>query len=84
MTLDFGSLGNARVNLSLVWSLLFVGTGVAFLLEWKYAKRPLLKVRNHRATVPYWAATLVFSVAGAMASTLFFFIRSFRATRSFD
>lgn len=33
------SLGIARVNVSLVWSLLFVGTGVAFLLEWKYAKR---------------------------------------------
>ncbi|HEX2661588.1 MAG TPA: hypothetical protein VHM93_02055 [Candidatus Acidoferrum sp.] len=34
-----GSLGIGRVNLSLVWSLPFVGTGVAFLLEWKYAKR---------------------------------------------
>jgi len=33
------SLGIARVNVSLVWSLLFVGTAVAFLLEWKYAKR---------------------------------------------
>jgi hypothetical protein len=33
------SLGIARVNVSLVWSLLFVGTGIAFLLEWKYAKR---------------------------------------------
>lgn len=29
------SLGIARVNVSFVWSLLFVGTGVAFLLEWK-------------------------------------------------
>lgn len=34
-----GGLGIARVNGSLVWSVLFVGTGVAFLLEWKYAKR---------------------------------------------
>ena len=34
-----GSLGIARVNLSLGWSLLFVGAGVAFLLAWKYAKR---------------------------------------------
>lgn len=33
------SLSIARVNVSVVWSLLFVGTGVAFLLEWKYAKR---------------------------------------------
>jgi len=33
------SLGIARVNVSSVWSLLFVGTAVAFLLEWKYAKR---------------------------------------------
>jgi len=33
------SLSIARVNVSLVWSLLLVGTGVAFLLEWKYAKR---------------------------------------------
>ena len=32
------SLGVARVNVSLVWSLL-VGTGMAFPLEWKYAKR---------------------------------------------
>lgn len=32
-------LSIARVNVSLVWSLLFIGTGVAFLLEWKYAKR---------------------------------------------
>lgn len=34
-----GGLGIARVNGSLVWSVLFAGTGVAFLLEWKYAKR---------------------------------------------
>src|SRR2546429_2875243 len=34
-----GSLGLAHVHVSLVWSLLFVGIGVAFLLEWKYAKR---------------------------------------------
>jgi len=32
-------LSIARVNVSLVWSLLFIGTCVAFLLEWKYAKR---------------------------------------------
>lgn len=34
-----GSLGLARVRVGLVWSLLFVGTGAAFLLEWKHAKR---------------------------------------------
>lgn len=34
-----GSQGIARVNVSLVCSLVFVGTGVAFVLEWKYAKR---------------------------------------------
>src|SRR5436309_15185866 len=30
-----GSLSLAHVHVSLVWSLLFVGIGVAFLLEWK-------------------------------------------------
>jgi hypothetical protein len=34
-----GSLGHAQVHVSLVWSLLCVGTGVAFLLEWKHGKR---------------------------------------------
>ena len=34
-----GSLGLARVHVGLVWSLLFVGTGAALLLEWKHAKR---------------------------------------------
>jgi len=34
-----GSLGIARVNVSLVWSLLSVGICIAFCLEWKYAKR---------------------------------------------
>lgn len=34
-----GTLGIARVNVGLVWSLLCVGTVVSFLLEWKYAKR---------------------------------------------
>lgn len=33
------SLGLARMNVNLVWSLLFVGTGVAFLWEWKHARR---------------------------------------------
>jgi len=28
-----------HVNASLVWSLLFIGTASAFLLEWRYAKR---------------------------------------------
>ena len=31
--------GIARMNVSLVWSLVCVGTCVAFLSEWKYAKR---------------------------------------------
>ena len=35
-----GTLGIARVNVGLVWSLLLVGTGVAFLLERRYAKPP--------------------------------------------
>jgi hypothetical protein len=35
-----GSLRVTRVNVNLVWSLLLVGTGLAFLLEWKYSKRP--------------------------------------------
>jgi hypothetical protein len=29
----------AHVNVSLVWSLLLIGTAIAFLLEWRYAKR---------------------------------------------
>ena len=33
------SLGLARMNVNLVWSLLFVGTGLAFLWEWEHAKR---------------------------------------------
>jgi hypothetical protein len=28
-----------HVNGALVWSLLFIGTAIAFLLEWRYAKR---------------------------------------------
>jgi hypothetical protein len=29
----------AHVNAALVWSLLLIGTAIAFLLEWRYAKR---------------------------------------------
>jgi hypothetical protein len=32
-------LGISAVNVGLVWSLVFLGTGIAFLLEWRYAKR---------------------------------------------
>ncbi len=39
VTFLLGDLGLARVNVHLVWSLLFLGTGIAFLLEWRYAKR---------------------------------------------
>jgi len=35
----FADLRIARVNGPLVWSLLLIGTAVAFLLEWRYAKR---------------------------------------------
>jgi len=35
----FADLCIARVNVSLVWSLLLIGTAVAFLLEWRYATR---------------------------------------------
>lgn len=35
-----GELSIARVNVNLVWSLVLVGTGIAFLLEWRYASRP--------------------------------------------
>ncbi len=28
-----------RVNTLLVWIIVLIGTGIAFLLEWRYAKR---------------------------------------------
>jgi hypothetical protein len=34
-----GRLDIARVNVNLVWSLVLVGIGIAFLLEWRYARR---------------------------------------------
>jgi hypothetical protein len=34
-----GDLDIARVNVRMVWSLVCLGTGIAFLLEWRYAKR---------------------------------------------
>jgi hypothetical protein len=30
-----------QINARLVWSLVFIGTGIAFLLEWRYAKRSI-------------------------------------------
>src|SRR5215472_8754623 len=44
---------------------------------------PPSKVRDQLGTTSYSVATLLFSVAGVIASMLFFFIRSFRAKRSF-
>ena len=35
----FSEVRMARVNSLLVWPLVLIGTGIAFLLEWRYAKR---------------------------------------------
>jgi uncharacterized membrane protein len=34
------SVGVVHLNAALVWPFVLVGTGIAFLLEWRYAKRP--------------------------------------------
>jgi hypothetical protein len=40
-----GELSIERVNVRLVWSLLLLGTGIAFLLEWRYAKRSAASIK---------------------------------------
>jgi len=34
-------VGVIHVNTLLVWRLVFIGTGIAFLLEWRFAKRSM-------------------------------------------
>jgi len=35
----FGSVGLIHLKAALVWRFVLVGIGIAFLLEWRYAKR---------------------------------------------
>jgi hypothetical protein len=42
-----GSVGVIHFNKALVWRFVLVGTGIAFLLEWRYAKRSASQ-RNKR------------------------------------
>jgi hypothetical protein len=41
MALLLSGMRMMRLNTSWVWLLVVIGTGVAFLLEWRYAKRPV-------------------------------------------
>ena len=43
IVLQLSDVGMVRVNTLWVWPLVLTGTGIAFLLEWRYAKR-----RGHR------------------------------------
>lgn len=38
-----------RVNTVWIWSLVFIGTGTAFLLEWRYAKRRGYQLKEAKA-----------------------------------
>ena len=48
VVLHLSDVGLVRVNTLWIWPLVLIGTGIAFLLEWRYAKGRVYRVRAIR------------------------------------